>query len=262
MQRDSVAGTFTVAAVLCVVCSIIVSSAAVGLRPIQDQNKADFERKNILIAVGEIDENGMNAENEKVSRKEINEMFKDVINEKIIDLDTGEEAPSDVVSLKDYDQRAAAKDPAMSTKADGLTSIDRREKYSRVYEVVENDKVSKIVLPIYGKGLWSTLYGFIAIERDEDDKLNEVAGITFYQHGETPGLGGEVDNPNWKRSWKGKLIRDTNGDVKLAVVKGKGDSEFEVDGLSGATITSNGVTNTVQYWLSDDGFGKYLATIE
>ncbi|HAY80150.1 MAG TPA: Na(+)-translocating NADH-quinone reductase subunit C, partial [Planctomycetaceae bacterium] len=112
------------------------------------------------------------------------------------------------------------------------------------------------------KGLWSTLYGFVAVERDASDKLNQIAGLTFYSHAKTPGLGGEVDNPAWKEKWQGKRVRNDGGEVQLAVIKGVAKSEFEVDGLSGATITSNGVTNTIQYWMSDEGFGKFLANIE
>ena len=256
MQRDSVGGTFTVAAILCVVCSVIVSSAAVGLRPIQLVKKAEFEKKNILLAAGLIQEG------EAVSSDQINATFDEKITVELVDLDTGEPAASEKVSAEDYDQRAAAKDPELSSEADGLTSIARRERYSRVYLINKDGKTQQVVLPIYGKGLWSTLYGFVAVKRDANGKLNQIAGLTFYSHGETPGLGGEVDNPAWKKKWQNKRVRNADGAVQLAVIKGVAKSDFEVDGLSGATITSNGVTNTIQYWMSDEGFGKFLANIE
>ena len=120
------------------------------------------------------------------------------------------------------------------------------------------DNIKKLILPIRGYGLWGTLYGYIAIESD----FNTVSGIEFYDHKETPGLGAEVDNPRWKSSWKGKKIYN-NDQVALEVIKGKVDtgdieSEYKIDGLSGATITSRGVTNMVSYWFSDSGYANLL----
>ncbi len=119
-----------------------------------------------------------------------------------------------------------------------------------------------LVLPVEGYGLWSTLYGFIALEAD----LTTIRGITFYQHGETPGLGGEVDNPNWKRKWVGRKAFGPEGEVKIHVVKGlagpPSEDPYEVDGLSGATITSRGVSHLVQFWLGEQGFGPFLEKLE
>jgi Na+-transporting NADH:ubiquinone oxidoreductase subunit C len=251
MKRDSVAGTFTVAAVLCICCSVLVSGAAVGLRARQEANKEQFQRKNILLAAGFI------KDGQSVSPKQIDEFFAN-IETRIIDLDTGE--VTDAVDLETYDQKKAARDPKLSVETEGLTGFVRREKYSRVYLVKDGSKLSKIVLPVYGKGLWSTLYGYVAIESD----LKTIAGLTFYEHKETPGLGGEVDNPNWKAQWTGKKTVDSAGTIRIEVIKGTVDpagegSEHQVDGLSGATITSRGVSNLVQYWVSENGFGKYLA---
>ena len=127
---------------------------------------------------------------------------------------------------------------------------------------MQNDNISKIVLPIRGYGLWGTLYGYIAIEND----LNTVVGIEFYEHKETPGLGGEVDNPSWKNSWAGKQIYNNNDEVYLSVLKGavpKDDPEFiyRIDGLSGATLTSNGITNMIKYWFGESGYSKFLANL-
>ena len=115
-----------------------------------------------------------------------------------------------------------------------------------------------IILQIRGYGLWGTLYGYIAIK----DDFNTVSGIEFYEHKETPGLGAEVDNPKWKASWKGKKIYKDN-EVVLSVIKGKVDesdlqSSYKVDGLSGATITSRGVTNMVSYWFGESGYSQLL----
>lgn len=254
MKRDSVIGTITVAAILCICCSVLVSAAAVGLRGKQEANKELFRRKNILLAAGFI------KSGEAVSTAQVDEIFEN-IEAVIVDLDAGEVA--DAVDLETYDQKQAARDPKLSVETTGLAGFARREKYSRAYLVKDGDKISKVVLPIYGKGLWSTLYGYVAIESD----LQTIAGLTFYEHKETAGLGGEVDNPTWKAQWEGKKIRDDEGTIQIQVVKGSVDpasenAKHQVDGLSGATITSRGVTNMMQYWLSDNGFGKYLANLE
>ena len=116
-----------------------------------------------------------------------------------------------------------------------------------------------LILPVYGKGLWSTMYGLLALKRD----LRTVAGLTFYQHGETPGLGGEIDNPDWQAKWHGKQALDANGRVIIDVIKGQvdatgADAYHQVDGLAGATLTSKGVENLLHYWLGRDGYGPLL----
>ncbi|MFC1757996.1 Na(+)-translocating NADH-quinone reductase subunit C [Planctomycetota bacterium] len=253
MRRDSVGGTLSVAAILCIVCSVLVSAAAVGLRPRQIANKARFEKKNILIAAGLFEEDG-----------DIDELFKD-IETRLIDLDTGDDVPADVVAMDDYDQLAASKSAEGSvaiSREDDLAGIKRREKYSKVYFVKKDGKLDKVVLPVNGKGLWSTLYGFIALEAD----LNTVAGLTFYEHKETPGLGGEVDNESWKALWPGKLLANENGEMKIEVIKGAVDKSNDVanthhiDGLSGATITSRGVSNLIRYWCGD-AFAPFLENL-
>lgn len=250
MKRESVGRTFAVATILCVVCSIFVSVAAVSLRPLQNKNKEEFKRKNILIAAGIYDKD-----------KPVDEQF-DRIKVQLIDLSTGQEVSDSEVDPETYDQREAASSPALSVDIPSdknVAGIKRREKYSFVYFLMNGDKVEQIILPVYGKGLWSTMYGFLALSAD----TTTVKGITFYSHGETPGLGGEIDNPKWQAEWVGKKIYDEDGEIDIRVIKGKVDpnspaAEHEVDGLSGATITSNGVTNLVHYWLSDDAFGPFL----
>lgn len=181
-----------------------------------------------------------------------------------MDLSSGEKIEGETVGidLSAYEPKKAAKSPDLSqpVMTDGPTpGVSRREKYCLVYEFMKDDQIDLYVLPIYGKGLWSTLYGFLALESD----TRTVRGITFYEHKETPGLGGEVDNPAWKRLWPGKQVFDDQGNVDFRVIKGRVASDaarasHQVDGLSGATITSRGVSDSVQYWIGEDGFGKYL----
>jgi len=256
MARDSVSRTLLVATVLCVVCSVLVASAAVGLRTRQEANKLEDQRKNVLLAADLFDE-------EKNQPEEVNDIFHERIERVLIDLETGEPATSGAVDPETYDQRKASRNPKLSAPVEppnGLGGIKRREKYAFVYEAKDQSgRIDQLVLPIYGKGLWSTLYGFIAVDSDG----NTVRGITFYEHGETPGLGGEVDNPHWKALWNGKKLFDESGQIEIDVIKGvvsegTENAQYKIDGLSGATITSNGVEQLVRYWVGPDAFGPFL----
>lgn len=249
MARDSVGHTLAVAGMLCVVCSVIVSALAVGLRDKQAANRLAEKQKNILLAAGIY-----NAD------RPVEQQF-DNIESRLVDLESGEFVDPARIDPGTYDQRDAAGDPQLSVEIDeDIAGIKRRAKYAFVY-LVKNPAgdVEQFVLPVHGKGLWSTLYGFIAV----DDDIDTVNGLTFYEHKETPGLGGEVDNPKWKSQWIGKELFDEDGRLRIEVIKGTVDTntanaEYKVDGLTGATITSRGVTNTLRYWLGEDAFGPFL----
>ncbi|MBL6988516.1 MAG: Na(+)-translocating NADH-quinone reductase subunit C [Bacteriovoracaceae bacterium] len=250
---DSVQKTLIVATLLCIVCSILVSSAAVFLRPLQEENKKMDIKKSLLLSAGLL-------KDPQAPKEEILDTFKQ-IEAKIIDLETGDVVLN--VPVESFNQRAAAKDSAhnkMIKKQDDLAGISMRSKRAKVYFAKEDGEVNLIILPIHGKGLWSTLYGFLALAPD----TKTIKGFGFYEHGETPGLGGEVDNAKWKASWKDKTVYNESFEPILDVVKGRirpgsSDAYHQIDGLSGATLTSNGVENLVQYWLGKDGFGPFLA---
>ena len=250
-NKDSMGRTLTVAFLLCVVCSVVVSGAAVSLRPLQQANKDLDRKRNILLAAG------LYSETETVDTQFA------AIETRLVDLDSGRFVESD--DPASYDQRKAAKDPSQSRSLDDdedIAKISRRENRALVYLVQSDGAIDKVILPIHGYGLWSTLYGFIALERD----LNTVAGLGFYDHGETPGLGGEVDNTRWKAAWPGKLVY-SDGDVDLSLAKGAVDpssanARHRVDGLSGATLTSRGVSNLVKFWLGADGFQPFLNNLK
>lgn len=252
--KDTKSNALWVALVLCLVCSVLVTVAAIGLRPTQQAAKLDDKRKNILRVVG-LYEPGV----------DIDAAFAQ-ITPKIVDLASGEWA-TDIDPAR-YDQYAAAKDPAQGGRVipgdEDIAKIKFKPRYATVYALNHPDGTLKtVILPVHGYGLWSTMYGFLAVEADG----NTVVGINFYQHGETPGLGGEVDNPKWKSLWLGKRIYDTQGQVALHLVKGGANSEspqfaHQVDALAGATLTSDGVSHLIEYWLSDAGFKPFLQHLQ
>lgn len=252
MSRDSLGRTFGVAATLCLICSLLVSAAAVGLRPIKQANRQRDRQMNILSVVGLYDR--VDPPSQPVS-----EIYREKITAQVIDLSTGEVLPES--DPEKFDSQQAAADPQTSVEipANALPGFKRREAMTVVYRVEQDGRLEQLILPIYGKGLWSTLYGFLALDAD----LTTIRGITFYQHGETPGLGGEIENPQWQEIWDGKLAFDEQGNVEIEVIKGAvgpgtSNAEHKIDGLSGATITSRGVSDLVRYWLGEHGFGPYL----
>ncbi len=252
LPNDSFEKTMAVAFWLCLVCAVLVAFSAVALKPLQEGNKAADMRRNILEVVGFWKE-GMDLD-EAFKRFEL----------KVVDLETGEIAQR--IDPSTYDMRKAAKDPNLSKplpKDKDMAQIKRRPNYAMVYFFKdEKGDLKAIVLPVWGYGLWSTLYGFLALEPD----CNTVIGINFYDQKETPGLGGEVVNPNWRALWKGKKIYDASGVpvlrlVKVSVNPSQEGAEFLVDGLAGATLTSNGVSNLIRFWLGEDGYKPFLAKL-
>lgn len=251
MSNDSTAKTIIVATLLCLACSVVVSMSAVSLRPMQIENKKLDIKKNILLAAGLL-------ETSKPSKEEILKAY-GFIEARVVDLETGEYQE---VNPEEFDARVAAKDPKQNiviAGSDDLAGIKVRSKLQKVYFVKRNDAIETVILPVHGKGLWSTMYGFLALAPNTVD----VKGFGFYEHGETPGLGGEVDNPNWKALWNGKKVFDNSFAPAIQVIKGSVDNstpgkEYKVDGLSGATITARGVEQLLRYWLSQNGYGPFL----
>ena len=259
-QRDSLGYTLGVAAVLCVVCSLAVSTAAVSLRGKQEANVKLDQQKNILDATGlAIGEYGVQAK--ELTTRQI-DTLNEYVSAKLVDLETGEYV-GDEAELGKYNLAEEAANPVTSIPIESPQfnpGEPRRPKVMKVYFVKKpgTDNILQVVLPVYGKGLWGTLYGYLALRSD----LETIQGLTFYQHKETPGLGGEVDNPRWKAMWDGKKLYNAEHEPAAEVAKGPGDNQYEVDGLSGATITSRGVTNLIRDWASDDGYGTYLGKLK
>lgn len=253
-MQGSVGYNLGFAAAVCLVCAVVVSSAAVVLADRQQRNAALDRQRNVLLAAGLAnDDEALDAEAVAARSAAVVPV--------VLTLVTGEAAAG--VDPVGFDQRAASIDPARSTAApDNAAGVLRLPTEALVYEMRDAaGRLDLVVLPVEGLGLWGTLYGFLALEGD----LRTVRGLTFYEHKETPGLGGEVDNPRWKARWPGRLAFDDDLNPALAVVKGPAgsvdDAPHDVDGLSGATITSRGVTNLVRFWLGPDGFGPYLGRL-
>lgn len=253
LPNDSGKKTLFMAVTVCLVCSVIVASAAVGLRPLQAANQEADRIRNIVEVAG-VAKPGQSAA----------EAFRENVKAQLIRLSDGSE--STALDVATFDIEKATKDPAISRalpKSEDRANIKRQPQYMPIY-VVENDQggIQTLILPVHGAGLWSTLYGFLALDGD----LKTVSGLKFYQHAETPGLGGEVDNPNWRAIWNGKIVFDESGRPAIQLVKGGVDhsapgNESKIDALAGATLTARGVENLINFWLGDAGYGPLIARL-
>ncbi len=249
-KKEPAAKPFYSVLVLAFVCSTLVSGAAVGLRPKQEANRQLDQKKNILRAARMYD-----------ADTPIDTLFSS-IDTRVIELATGEFVSGKQVSSRSYNQLKAALSNDLGRpldKTDDIAGLRRLEKYSLVYLVREGGQTTRIILPVRGKGLWSTMYGFVCLEAD----LTTITGITFYEHGETPGLGGEIENKRWQAGWQGKKLYDPSDTLSLQVVKGSAattgeKAQYQVDGLTGATMTAEGVNNLMHFWFGEHGFKPFL----
>ncbi|CUI58656.1 Na(+)-translocating NADH-quinone reductase subunit C [Cognatishimia activa] len=245
---DSVGKTVFVAVALCLVASMIVSAAAVALRPTQEVNALKDKQRNILQVAGIYD-----------PEIDVVEAFA-AFEPQVVELATG--AFTDQFDPTTFDDRAAAEDPATSVAlSDDPAGIIRKGNFATIYLLRDDaGAIDKVILPIHGYGLWSTLYGFVALEENG----NDIFALQFYEHAETPGLGAEVDNPRWKALWNGKKLTDENGELQINVSKAAtaAGADYHIDALAGATLTSVGVNNLVQFWMGEAGFAPFLSNLK
>lgn len=243
---------FLIALLVALVCSAVVTISTILLRPVQETNRQHYMQLNILKVAGLL-QRGVDME-KQLQQLEIH----------LVDLESGRFI--EVEKPATYDLREATKDPAQSivlSPTQDIARIKRRAKYAPVYLTRdEHHRINKIILPVYGSGLWSTLYGFLALQGD----TATVIGIRFYEHAETPGLGAEVDSTRWLKQWRGKRVFNAYWQPKIQLVKGGVDHDkpgtvHQVDALSGATLTNRGVENILKFWLGNDGFGPFLARV-
>lgn len=257
MANDGLKKTVGFAAAVSLTCAILVSSTVVVLKKIEARNRQREKMIQILKA-GKID----------IGKQRIELLFREKVTPLIIELASGQvvtdSSDRDLPNLQKMDMKKLCRHPRWSVpvpKKQILAGILRVPKYIMIYTIKKEDGDGYIVLPVHGKGLWSTMYGYLALSAAD---IRRVSSITFYEHGETPGLGGEIDNPQWQQTWQGKQALDSQGKVTLTVVKGKATpgSNIEIDGLSGATATSRGVNDMIKFWLGSDtwrtGYGPYL----
>jgi len=249
MSDESPGKTLLVAIGVALACSLMVSSAVHFLRPVQVAYSRLVQNRIILETAGLV------SSRETISDREVISRFLD-LDVRIIELRTGESM--DEMDPLIFEQRSAAANPDLSIaipQSRDIAQLIRRARFAPVYLLKTGDRIEGIVLPIHGQGMWSRIYGYISLAAD----LNTIVAIRFYEHGETPGVGDRIQDPQWLQQWSGKRLYDDNGAFAFQVTGAGPASPYRVDSITGATITSQGVGNIVAYWLGPDGFGPFLS---
>lgn len=249
-SRDSIANTLIIAIGVSLVCSVLVSATAVVLKPQQQANQTEYRQRIVLEVAGLYEEGA-----------DVASRFAE-IDARLVDLDTGDY--SDAADARTFDPVAASKDPTLSVTIPNdvdTAGIRQRARYVPVFIVRDAERIEQVILPVYGSGLWSTMYGYLSVAPDGVT----VRGLKFYEHAETPGLGDGVEKDAWLSQWPGKKLFDPTGAVRIEVVRGQAmageDEVYHVDGMSGATLTGRGVTGLLHYWVGPHAFGPYLARL-
>jgi Na+-transporting NADH:ubiquinone oxidoreductase subunit C len=187
------------------------------------------------------------------------ELYK-TLDVRIINID--EAGFNDEIDPVTFDSRLALSNPDLSTAIPArqdLASLGRRGRFAPVYMVWDEDQLDRVILPVQGNGMWSMLYGYIALEPD----MNTISGMTFYEQNETPGLGDQITHAHWLKQWKGRQIYDFDGNPRFRINEGvvvadSTTAQFEVDALTGATVTGDAVTSMVRYWFGPHGYQGFL----
>lgn len=257
--KNSNITTLATALILCLICSVLVSAAAISMKPKQLANIELDRNKNILMAANLFDPT-------KDDNAKAAELFKSV-EVKLINTKTGQFASEDelkqagITDVTTYDVEKAKKDPKTQIiLEEDPAQIGALPQFLKVYLINdESGKIKNVVLPINGNGLWGQIYGFLTLKSD----FNTIEGISFYQHKETPGLGALIETPKWRATWTDKQAYDGDKVVTGVVKSGspKPNPNY-VDGITGATITSGGVNNMVQFWLSEKAYKLFLDNLK
>jgi len=254
LPRDSALRAVLVSLIVCLTCSAAIALTVSLLRPYREANRTRERQSQIeqIIASTPGLEGILDVTGDLATKLQLEA--------RIVDLETGDYVPR--VDPDRFDSQSAARDAesgvAIAEEAD-IAGLGRRARWARVYIVHDRDRLRLLVLPVEGAGYASTLRGYLALEPD----LRTIRALSFYEHAETPGLGSEIDDPEWRALWAGKRAFDAEGRLRIAVDRGRVDpadpeAPYRVDGISGATRTGIGVTNLLRFWLGPHGFGPYL----
>lgn len=256
MSKDSPQRAILVVLLTAVICSSLVSAAVVVLRPIQLENQMLERSLNIMKLTDLL------PPDREVGEDEMLELYKR-LDLRIINIDTA--GYDSEIDPGTFNQSRARNDPELSVAIPASLDqarLGRRSRYAPIYLVWNEDRLNRVILPLSGSGMWSMLNGYIALEQD----LNTIAGMTFYEQNETPGLGDQITHDHWLEKWTGRKVYDYQGNPRFRISEGtvepgSASAEFEVDALTGATVTANAVTALVHYWFGPHGYQPFLLAL-
>lgn len=247
-SNDDLVKIIGVAVLVALVSSAAVSVTAVMLKPYQEANRAAEQQARMDKMLDTLP--GM--------RDLMMETGVNTLETRLVNLDDGSFAGSEDAAAFDLNTALQDEEASIALDADAdIAGITRRANQSPVYLLQKDGDLKLIVLPVYGAGYQSTLRAMLAIEPD----LVTIAALAIVEQGDTPGFGARIEEPEWLAQWPGKKIADETGTVRIELVRGGASTPYEVDGISGATRTSNGFTNVLRFWLGEMGFGPFLTRL-
>jgi Na+-transporting NADH:ubiquinone oxidoreductase subunit C len=257
VNNDSPQKALLVVFLVALVCSVLVSVAAISLKPIQMRNQLVERSRNIVLLTGLVPAGVVLSDDEILAAVE-------QLDIRVVNIDTGEFDTT--IDPAKFDARAAINNPELSTAilpADDAAKLGRRARYAIVYLVWDDSELDRIILPIHGQGMWSTLYGYLALEAD----LNTIGAVSFYEQTETAGLGDQIQRPDWQAQWQGRQLFDNQGNLRFrvatgAVEPGSTAARYQVDALTGASVTGDAVTRLVAYWFGPHGYAEFLSGLD
>ncbi len=255
MDNESPAKAILVVTVTALLCSILVSSAAVFLQPLQ-KAYADIERIRYLVQLS-----GLVDSDADLSEFAIVSAYQDVT-PRLIDLETGSfDQNLDPQSFEDPDTADELQQLVSIPAELDSARLELRPRWISVYQVETDSALPRLIFPIYGQGMWSTIYGYLALEGD----LNTIADVVFYEHEETAGIGDQIQRPAWLVGWRGKKLYDEQGQLQFDIGSIDVDSpeyDYRVDGIAGATVTVDGVADLVRYWFGPHGYAPFISRFD
>ena len=257
MNNDSPQKALLVVFLVALVCSVLVSLAAITLKPKQLRNQLVERSRNIISLTGLVPVGATLSDDQILAAIE-------QLDIRVVDVDTGEFDAS--IDPAEFDARAAVNNPDLSVAippTDDAAKLGRRARHAVVYLVWDDDELSRVILPIHGQGMWSTLYGYLALEAD----LNTIAAVSFYEQTETAGIGDLIQRPDWLAQWEGRQLFDSQGNFRFRVAagvveEGSAAARHQVDALTGATVTADAVTQLVAYWFGSNGYANFLGELQ
>lgn len=252
-NNNSVSHTILFAIAIAVVLGAMVTAVSVLLEPAQAENREQAQQAIFQDLL----------QNQPGFESIVDQHSAYQMDHRLVDLDTGcydaEIAASDYGTI--IDSRRSKHTQALNREQD-IANIKVRAKYALVHLIQDTDRLIAVVLPVYGLGYSSRLNGYLTLAADG----NQVRSLVFYDHNETPGMGGRISTADWQTQWQKKLLRDQNGNLRIGVATGSPtsaeDRSYQIDAMAGATITGRGVTNLLRFWVGPMGFETYLHNLQ
>ena len=249
-EPESAIRSLAVAGGVALFCSLLVATSVQLLRPMQLAHERVVRNRAILDAAG------LMPDIDRASNRAVVTSFV-ALEQRLFD--TVQRRFSADLDPLSYDYRAAAADLETSRPLAAerdLAGIGRLARYLPVYIGLAPDGSRVVIVPVYGRGMWSTIYGQLALGGD----LDTIAGLAIYEHGETPGIGDRIENPDWLAQWRGKRALGADREVLIAIAPPDSASrpESTLDAITGATVTAAAVERLVRFWLGPYGYGEAL----